>query len=45
MSFGAQYQHRGVTKVEAMSGGRSKRILFGLQSILCLPESSDHPRA
>ena len=32
-------------EVEAMSGGRSKRILFGLQSILCLPESSDHPRA
>ena len=32
-------------EVEAMSGGRSKRILLGLQSILCLPESSDHPRA
>ncbi|WP_439593991.1 DMT family transporter [Microbacterium sp.] len=31
MSFGAQYQHRGVTKVERMSGGASSGGLTGAQ--------------
>src|SRR3954453_10538654 len=31
MSFGAQYQHRGVTKVERMSGSTSHAGLTGAQ--------------